>query len=232
LLLSLLAIFNYAKLPHKFKILFITLSFISSIFEISSELAIYYLGPEFASVKIISFFVFQITMFFILFFVILYLLKGPDDKNNGSRGKILHLIISIFAVFNLIFVILTSALFINRIGITPDEISRYYLGDPSIFMKAKTFEGIFNVTYIHLVPMAIYILTLTHLLLYISKSTPSKVLSILIFISAITDNLSGLLVRFVSPYFSYLKLLSVCILQISLFAASIIILLSLTQNRA
>jgi hypothetical protein len=74
-----------------------------------------------------------------------------------------------------------------------------------------------EVSHFHLFAMGIFLVMLTHLLLFVPISIPVKLtLIVASFMSALCDEASSWLVRFVSPLFAYLKIGSFFILQLSL----------------
>jgi hypothetical protein len=72
--------------------------------------------------------------------------------------------------------------------------------------------------------MAVILVTLNHLILFTALGNIWKLLLIVSsFLSALGDIAGGWLIRYVSPYFAYLKISSVIVLQVSLALLMIII---------
>jgi hypothetical protein len=76
----------------------------------------------------------------------------------------------------------------------------------------------------HFFSMAVILVTLNHLILFTALDNLWKLLLIVSsFLSALGDIAGGWLIRYVSPYFAYLKITSVIVLQVSLALLMIII---------
>jgi uncharacterized membrane protein YgcG len=105
-------------------------------------------------------------------------------------------------------------LFVSRLGWTPGSVVTYYRGSEAEFRAPRTAGAMLEVTHSHLAMMALVMLLLTHLLLFASYSRRAKLWMIgIAFGSALFDEGSGWLVRFVDPRFAWLKLLSFWALQ-------------------
>lgn len=112
------------------------------------------------------------------------------------------------------FWITNAALFVSRLGLTPGSIASYYLGSESEFRSPRTAGAMLEVTHMHLPMMALVMLLLTHLLLFAPYSKRAKIAMIAAaFSSALLDEGSGWLVRFVHPGFAWVKLASFLTLQ-------------------
>lgn len=112
------------------------------------------------------------------------------------------------------FWVTNAALFVSRLGMTPGSIASYYLGSDGEFRAPRTAGAMLEVTHMHLPMMALVMLLLTHLLLFAPYSKKAKMAMIAIaFSSALVEEGSGWLVRFVHPGFAWVKLMSFLILQ-------------------
>ncbi len=110
-------------------------------------------------------------------------------------------------------------------GFSPQGIRDYFLGNPNLFIKKKSFDGLFKVFYPHLIAMAIYSLIHTHLLPFAGLSkNKSLLLGIFIFLFSFLDNLSSLMLLYAGYPIAYLKLLSFWLLQACLLTSSLILL--------
>lgn len=75
----------------------------------------------------------------------------------------------------------------------------------------------------HFFSMAVILVTLNHLILFTTLGNLWKlVLIVSSFLSALGDIAGGWMIRYVSPYFAYLKITSVIVLQVSLALLMII----------
>jgi hypothetical protein len=106
------------------------------------------------------------------------------------------------------------AMFLSRMSLTPSSVAAYYLGSEEDFRNPKTAAALLETTHMHLPIMAVVLLLLTHLLIFASYSDKAKVFFVSAsFLSALSNEGSGWLVRFVHPGFAWLKLLSFLCLQ-------------------
>ncbi|MFN3787919.1 MAG: hypothetical protein ACK4SW_05885, partial [Sulfurihydrogenibium azorense] len=137
---------------------------------------------------------------------------------------LLKLNIALFSFAIIIFFLLNVLLFYNKIGFCVECVKTYYLGSQELYTKPKTLEGVFKVFYPHLIPLALISFTLIHLLFFTSfNKTLSLILGVFGFISSFIDNLSGLLIRYVSEVFSAVKLLSFFLLELSFIVGFLIV---------
>ena len=108
-------------------------------------------------------------------------------------------------------------LYFSKMGLTPQSVVDYYLGSEAEYHVARSFDSMLEVTHMHLPMMAVVILLLTHLLIFAPFSFRSKVFLISVsFLSAFFNEASGWLVRFASPHFAILKVISFLTFQSSL----------------
>ncbi|MEP7132479.1 MAG: hypothetical protein ABI914_04895 [Acidobacteriota bacterium] len=107
-----------------------------------------------------------------------------------------------------------AILFVSRLGLTPASIAAYYRGSDADFRAPRTAGAMLEVTHGHLPMMALVLLLLTHLLIFAPWSRRAKITMIAIsFLSALVEEGSSWLVRFVDPRFAWLKLASFLTLQ-------------------
>jgi hypothetical protein len=105
-------------------------------------------------------------------------------------------------------------LFVTRLGLTPGSVAAYYLGSEAEFRPARTAGAMLEVTHGHLPMMALVALLLTHLMIFAPYARGMKIaLVAATFLSALVEEGSGWLVRFVHPGFAWLKLASFAALQ-------------------
>jgi len=108
----------------------------------------------------------------------------------------------------------------------------YYLGSEENFIPPRSYQGMLEVSHFHLFAMGMLIVTLTHLMLMTDVPVRLKIwLNSLIYISALADEAGGWLVRFVHPLFAYFKIGAFILLEFSLAALLIVIILSLIRAR-
>jgi hypothetical protein len=102
-------------------------------------------------------------------------------------------------------------------GLAPASVVRYYLGDEAEFLPARTYGSMLEVTHAHLAMMAVVLLLVTHLAIFIPWPLRLRVgLVLFTFASALLQEASGWLVRFVDPGFAALKIGAFLGLQVGL----------------
>lgn len=216
--LSILNIFNYGPF---LKLFIIVATSVSGLLYSLSDLIVYYL-ENLLILKPVLFLAFQFFIGLSLFMSVYGLIKISSNPNL----KLLKLNIAFFSFIIIIFFLLNGVLFFDKIGICVECVRTYYLGNQELYIKPKTLEGLFKVFYPHLIPLAIISFTLIHLLFFTSfNKTLSVILGVSGFISSFIDNLSGILIRYVSDIFSIVKLLSFFLLEISFIAGFLIVMI-------
>jgi len=225
LFLCLSALIIYSKITDFIKTYFIIYLALSSLLYAGSDLIIIQLGRDFSSLKLYAFIIYQINI------LLSILISFKVNDHNSNRKKLLSLIIFIFAFFNLIFVTINFFTYSEKIGLSFNNTLEYYLGNADKFIKGKTISGLMLISTMHFIPMAIYIFTLLHFI-FILNERYNITLTVLTFISAFFDNVSGFLIILYSKYFSYLKLLSFITLEVLLILCSLFIFFNLIRNKS
>ncbi|MEK7287617.1 MAG: hypothetical protein AAB091_03545 [Elusimicrobiota bacterium] len=104
--------------------------------------------------------------------------------------------------------------YFSKMDLTSQSVVSYYLGSEAEFKAPRTYQSMLEVTHFHLPMIGMVILLLTHLLIFAPYKNGTKVAFILTtFLSALANETSSWLVRFVSPGFAYLKISSFLIFQ-------------------
>lgn len=153
-------------------------------------------------------------------------------SGEWTKNSLLKLIIWYFLLFSLLLCVTNFLIFSLRMGFTPTAITEYYLGSEVKYTQARSYAGLLEVSHFHMFAMGMFILTLSHLLLFVPLSLRLKAILInLSFLSALGDELSAWLIRFVSPAFSYLKLLSFCSLHVCLLTIISLLAFALYRER-
>ena len=126
----------------------------------------------------------------------------PDWKDN----QLLRLILVWFLVFVALLWVTNALLYFAKMTLNPASVVAYYLGNEAAFTQPRSYQGLLEITHFHLFAMGILVLTMTHLLLFVPIANRHKAWIVSIaFTTALADEASGWLVRFVSPAFAYLK---------------------------
>ncbi len=142
-----------------------------------------------------------------------------------SRNRLLQLIIVIFVIYVIGLWLTNALLYFQKMDLSYVSVTEYYLGSEERFLQPRSYQGMLEVTHFHLFAMGLLLLTLTHLMLFVPISPNLKAWLIIIpFFSALTDEGSSWLVRFVHPGFAYLKIAGFLALEISLAVLVVICL--------
>lgn len=158
-------------------------------------------------------------------------------QNGGFQGHPLMRLTLLWTVVFLTGLWITNFCFyFSKMGLAPQSVVNYYCGFPALYTQPRSFESMLEVTHFHLPMMAVVVLLLTHLLIFAPFTNSTKVWFISsAFGSALLEEGSGWLVRFVSPGFAILKILSFFIFQAlmaSLLIALTLFLLSASQSKS
>ncbi len=106
------------------------------------------------------------------------------------------------------------ALYFAQMNLTPQSVISFYLGSEDEYRLPRTYQTMLEVTHTHLPMMAVVILLLTHLLIFAQLSSRVKTgVIVTSFISALSFEASGWLVRFTHPAFAWLKIIAFLTLQ-------------------
>jgi hypothetical protein len=110
-----------------------------------------------------------------------------------------------------------ALLYFGKMGLTAASVVDYYLGNEEQFLSPRSYQGLLEVSHFHLFAMGMLLLVLTHLALFVPIPNRWKAWLIAVpFLSALLDEGSGWLVRFVHPGFAYAKIAGFLLLQTSL----------------
>ena len=106
------------------------------------------------------------------------------------------------------------AMYFSRMGLAPRSVEAYYLGSEEDYSQPRSAASMLEVTHAHLPMMGVVVLLLTHLAIFAPLSDRAKGLTIATsFLSALIEEGSGWLVRFVHPGFAWLKIGSFLVFQ-------------------
>jgi hypothetical protein len=134
-----------------------------------------------------------------------------------SKNRLLQLIIVLFIVYIAVLWVTNALLYFQKMGLTYTSVTEYYLGSEERFLPARSYQGMLEISHFHFFAMGILLLTLTHLMLFVPLRPELKPWLVIIpFTSALLDEGSGWLVRFVHPVFAYVKISAFLSLETSL----------------
>ena len=139
-----------------------------------------------------------------------------------TRNRLLQVIVVLFVIYIAGLWVTNALLYFQKMGLTYGAVTEYYLGSEAKYLEPRSYQGMVEIAHFHLFAMGILLLTLTHLMLFVPLSPQLKIALIVVpFASALLDEGSGWLVRFVSPAFAYSKIAGFLLLQASLAALMI-----------
>jgi hypothetical protein len=140
-----------------------------------------------------------------------------------SRNRLLQTIVVLYCIYVAGLWLTNGLLYFSKMGLTPDSVVMYYLGNEETFRSPRTYQGLLEVSHFHLFAMGMLLLVLTHLMLFVPVSGGVKAWLITVpFLSALLDEGAGWLVLFASPHFAWLKIAGFLLLQGSLAVLLII----------
>jgi hypothetical protein len=136
-----------------------------------------------------------------------------------KRNHLLQVIVLLYALYVAGLWLTNALLYFEKMGLTPASVLDYYLGAEERFQSPRSYQGMLEVAHFHLFAMGMLLLVLTHLMLFVPIRNGVKAwLVALPFLSALLDEGSGWLVRFVHPGFAWAKIAGFLALQTSLAA--------------
>ncbi|MEK7388742.1 MAG: hypothetical protein AAB036_03500 [Elusimicrobiota bacterium] len=107
-----------------------------------------------------------------------------------------------------------AAMYFKRMTLSPQSVTAYYLGNEEEYSQPRSAASMLEVSHAHFATMGVMILILAHLALFAPLSDRSKVQLVCWgFGSSLLGELSGWLVRFVSPSFAVLKVACFMVFQ-------------------
>ena len=136
-----------------------------------------------------------------------------------SRNRLLQTIVVLYVVYVAGLWLTNALLYFQKMNLYPSSVVEYYLGNEERFLQPRSYQGLLEVSHFHLFAMGMLLLVLTHLMLFVPIKNNTKAWLIVVpFVSALVDEGSSWLVRFVHPGFAYLKVAGFLALQGSLAA--------------
>lgn len=221
MLITLLSLLNITGWSYPIKLVMIISTSSSMLLYLVSDFLI--LSTKLVLLKLFSFILYQAFYLLLLILDLIGIVIKREPKT--SKGSIIKGIVFLLALLSFFLIFSNFLNFHAKMGFGVQGIKDYLLGNPELFIKRKSFEGVFKVFYPHILSMAIYSLIITHLLPFTSLSRKkSLILGLSIFLFSFLDNLSSLMILYLSPHFVYLKISSFWIFQVCALIASFILL--------
>lgn len=134
-----------------------------------------------------------------------------------SQNRLLRSILAWFLLYSAGLWLTNALLFFSQMGLSYQSVVHYYRGSEPQFLLPRSYKVLLEISHFHLLAMGIFILTLGHLVLFVPLNPRVKFWLIhLTFLSAISDEAAGWLIRFVHPTFAYYKIAAFLLLQTTL----------------
>jgi len=144
-----------------------------------------------------------------------------------TQNRLLRFIILWFLLYSGGLWLTNTLLYFSQMGLHYESVVTFYRGSEAQFMLPRSYKVLLEISHFHLLAMGIFILTLSHLVLFVPLKPQVKFWLIhLTFLSAISDEAAGWLTRFVHPLFAYYKIGAFILLQTTMAALIIAILLT------
>jgi len=154
------------------------------------------------------------------------------QRGGYQEHPLMKLTIGLSLMFLFGFWITNFLLYFSKMSLNPSSIISYYLGSEMDFQPARTYLSMLEVLHFHLPMMALIILLLTHLVIFAPLSHRGKIILIVVsFMSALSNETAGWLVRFIHPFFAWLKIVSFITLQSSYFVLMTILTVFLAKSK-
>ena len=142
------------------------------------------------------------------------------------------MILFFFLVYVLLFWVTNWILYFQKMDLSPGSVVTYFRGDPEVEFgrPPRPLGALAETSHFHLFAMGVLVMTLTHLVLFLPVSFRVKAaLTLVTFLSALCNEGSNWLVRFVHPGFAWLKIASFLTLQISLLGLLIALVVGVAR---
>lgn len=197
---SILAVteFNY-----RLKTFIIVLSGVATLFYCVSDFGVFLSPDVVVYSKLTSFIVFQTSFGLMLFISIVYLTRR---KSSGKRIALQKVVIYSYSLLTLLFILSLIFIYYSKFGSSISGIKEYFLGNPEEFKRPKTVEGVFKSFYPHILTMALFSFTISHLASFsLEKKRIAIILGVVLMFVLSIENLSSLLILLSGEVFSYIK---------------------------
>lgn len=146
-----------------------------------------------------------------------------------TQNRLLRFIILWFLLYSAGLWLTNTLLFFSQMGLQYESVVTFYRGSEAQFMLPRSYKVLLEISHFHLLAMGIFILTLSHLALFVPLKPRVKFWLIhLTFLSAISDEAAGWLTRFAHPLFAYYKIAAFLLLQTTMAALIVAVLLAVS----
>jgi hypothetical protein len=128
------------------------------------------------------------------------------QEGGFQNNPLMRLTLALTLLLLLGFWATNFAMYFSRMSLRPSSVVAYYNGSEESYTPPRSAASMLETTHMHLPMMGMVLLFLTHLVIFVPMSRRTKVVFIAAtFVSAILEEGTGWLVRFVSPGFAWLK---------------------------
>lgn len=133
------------------------------------------------------------------------------------ENRLLALVIFWFLLFGVGIWLTNLLLYFDQMGLTSESVLAHYRGVEEQFLLPRSYRVLLEISHFHLLAMSLFLLTLAHLMLFLSLSSRIKSWLVnLTFFSALSDEAAGWLIRFVHPWFACYKIGAFLLFQATL----------------
>jgi len=140
------------------------------------------------------------------------------EKGGFQSQPLMRLTLALTLGLLVAFWLTNFAVYFSRMGLSPRSVAAYYNGSEEEFRPPRSAESMLETTHMHLPMMGMVLLFLTHLTIFVPLPRGAKTALIVgAFVSALLEEGTGWLVRFVSPAFAPLKVVGFVGLQSAIF---------------
>lgn len=138
---------------------------------------------------------------------------------NGDiigKNRLLQTILYFSLVYLAVLWVTGLLLYVDKLGFTHNAVAGYYLGSDQEFTNPVSYRGMLEVTHFHFFAYGMALLLVNHLMAAVRLPGSWKLFLISVSsVSGIANIGAGWLIRYVSPYFTYLKIGSFVTFQVS-----------------
>jgi hypothetical protein len=139
------------------------------------------------------------------------------QEGGFQNNPLMRLTLAFTLVLLLGFWATNLGIYFSRMSLRPSSVVSYYNGSEEDFRPPRSAASMLETSHMHLPMMGIVLLFLTHLVIFVPLSRGVRVGFIMAtFVSALLEEGSGWMVRFVSPSFALVKVVGFVGLQVAI----------------
>lgn len=139
------------------------------------------------------------------------------QEGGFQNNPLMRLTLAFTLVLLLGFWATNLGIYFSRMNLRPSSVVSYYNGSEEDFRPPRSAASMLETTHMHLPMMGLVLLFLTHLVIFVPLARAVRVgFIVTTFVSALLEESSGWLVRFVTPSFAVLKVVGFVGLQLAM----------------